>query len=88
MSDQEQLEVLLAQLISMLPSPTYIVISILFGILGTVCVYISNKHKQRKLKWAGFALMFYPYLIGNSTSLLIIFGLLLCGLAYYPRNGS
>mgnify|MGYP003406378333 CR=1 FL=1 len=86
MSEQEQLEVLLAQLISMLPSPTYIVISILFGILGTVCVYKANKRKQRKLLWAGFALMFYPYLIGNDTRLLIVFGLLLCGLAYFWRK--
>jgi 5-bromo-4-chloroindolyl phosphate hydrolysis protein len=86
MSEQEQLEVLLAQLISMLPSPAYIAISILFGIVGMVCVYISNKHKQSKLQWAGFGLMFYPYLIGNSTSLLIIFGLLLCGLAYFWRK--
>lgn len=86
MSEQEQLEVLLAQLISMLPSPAYIAVSILFGIVGMVCVYIANKRKQRKLQWVGFALMFYPYLIGNDTRLLLIFGLLLCGLAYFWRK--
>lgn len=86
MSEQEQLEVLLAQLISMLPSPAYIVISILFGIVGTVCVYKANKHKQRKLLWTGFALMFYTYLIGNSTELLVMFGLVLCGLAFFWRK--
>nr|WP_314861148.1 hypothetical protein [uncultured Undibacterium sp.] len=86
MSEQEQLEVLLTQLISMLPSPAFIAISILFGIVGMVCVYLSSKHKQRKLKWAGFALMFYPYLIGNDTRLLLAFGLLLCGLAYFWRK--
>jgi hypothetical protein len=79
-------ELLLAELISMLPSPTYIVISIVFGLIGIYCFQIGRKTHHPRLKWGGLALMFYPYLIGNDTRLLIIVGSALCVLLYFWRQ--
>ncbi|WP_395009069.1 hypothetical protein [Undibacterium sp.] len=79
-------EQLLAELIGMLPSPTYIVISIVFGLIGIYCFQIGRKILNPRLKWGGLALMFYPYLIGNDTRLLIIVGSALCALLYFWRQ--
>ena len=79
-------EQLLAELIGMLPSPAYIVMSILFGVVGLYCFQIGRKTLKPRLKWGGLALMFYPYLIGNDTRLLIIVGSALCALLYLWRQ--
>ena len=79
-------EALLAELIAMLPSPTYIVISIVFGVIGLMCFQAGRKASKPRLKWGGLALMFYPYLIGNDTRLLILVGLALCALLYFWRK--
>jgi len=76
-------EALLAELIAMLPSPTYIVISIVFGVIGLVCFQRGRRANNPRLKWGGLGLMFYPYLIGNDTRLLILVGLALCALLYF-----
>jgi hypothetical protein len=79
-------ELLLTELIGMLPSPAYIVISILFGVIGLYCFQIGRKTTNPRLKWGGLALMFYPYLIGNDTRLLVIVGSALCALLYFWRR--
>ncbi|MBC3832359.1 hypothetical protein H8K33_12615 [Undibacterium amnicola] len=79
-------EALLTELIAMLPSPTYIVISIVFGVIGLMCFQAGRKVNKPRLKWGGLALMFYPYLIGNDTRLLILVGLALCALLYFWRK--
>jgi hypothetical protein len=79
-------EALLAELIAMLPSSTYIVISIVFGVIGLVCFQAGRKRNNPRLKWGGLGLMFYPYLIGNDTRLLILVGMALCALLYFWRK--
>lgn len=79
-------ELLLAELIGMLPSPAYIVLSIIFGVIGLYCFQYGRKKPNPHLKWGGLALMFYPYLIGNDTRLLVIVGVALCALLFYWRQ--
>lgn len=79
-------EQLLGELISRLPSPTYMVISVLFGIVGLVCFRFGRKQSKPILTWGGVALMLYPYLVGNDTRVLIIVGAALCGALYYWRD--
>jgi hypothetical protein len=70
------------ELLSFLPTPTYIALSILFGVIGFVAYRFGKKTERPSTKWLGAALMFYPYLIGSSTWLLFAVGAGLC-LALY-----
>lgn len=79
-------EQLLGELISRLPSATFMVISVLFGIVGLVCFRYGRKQSKSILTWGGVALMLYPYLVGSETWLLIVVGLALCGALYYWRD--
>lgn len=79
-------EALLAELIGMLPSPAYIVLSILFGVIGLFSFHYGRKKQNSRLKWGGVGLMFYPYLIGNDTRLLVVVGVALCALLFYWRE--
>jgi hypothetical protein len=81
--EQEQL---LNELMGMLPSPTYIIISILFGAIGLILFQYGRKTTRVRLKWGGIALMFYPYLIGNDTRLLTLLGFAICALLYFWRE--
>lgn len=65
-------------LLSLLPSPAYIIGTIIFGIFGMLAFYYGRKKKQPRVKWLGIALMFYPYLIGTDTWLLYGAGIALC----------
>jgi hypothetical protein len=60
-----------------LPSPAYIVGSILFGIVGYVVFRRGRRASRPELTWAGVALMVYPYAVPE-TWLLWLIGALLC----------
>ncbi len=77
---------LIQLLISLLPSPLFMALSVAFGIIGMVCFYSGRKKAKPRLKWGGVALMFYPYLIGNDTRLLVVVGLALCAGLFFWRE--
>ncbi len=64
-----------------LPSPAYLVGSILFGILGYVVFRRGRKTSTPTLTWTGLALMLYPYVV-SQTWLLWLLGAAMCGWAY------
>jgi len=64
-----------------LPSLTYLVGSILFGIIGYVAFRRGRKAERPELTWTGAALMFYPYAV-SQTWLLWAIGAILCGWLY------
>lgn len=68
-----------------LPSPAYIVGSILFGIVGYVAYRRGRKAQRPVLTWSGVALMIYPYAI-SETWLLWGVGMALCGWLYAKWN--
>jgi hypothetical protein len=68
-----------------LPSPTYIVGAILFGMLGYIAYRYGKKAALPVPKWIGVALMLYPYAVSN-TVLLYAIGSGLCVGAYIFRR--
>ena len=60
-----------------LPSPAYIIGAIVFGLIGTVAFWYGKKTQQRRTRWWGVALMFYPYAT-SPTWLLYTVGVGLC----------
>jgi hypothetical protein len=64
-----------------LPSPTYILGAILFGIIGYVAFKRGRRTSRATLTWVGVALMLYPYAI-TPTWLLWAVGIVLCGWLY------
>jgi len=60
-----------------LPSPTYIVGAIVFGLIGWVAFRRGRKLERPRTRWLGLALMLYPYAISN-TWLLYGVGAALC----------
>jgi len=68
-----------------LPSPTYIVGAILFGIIGYVAFRRGRKTTSPALTWTGVVLMVYPYAVPQ-TWLLWLVGAGLCGWLYTQWN--
>ncbi len=68
-----------------LPSPSYIVGAIFFGIIGYVVFRRGRKSERSVLTWSGAALMLYPYAV-SETWLLWAIGAGLCGWVYYQWN--
>jgi hypothetical protein len=64
-----------------LPTPAYILGTILFGIIGWVAFRRGRQNSSTVLTWTGVALMLYPYAISD-TWLLWLLGAALLGLAY------
>ena len=64
-----------------LPSPTYIVASIAFGIVSVMAFRRGCKESRSELIWLGVALMVYPYAV-SQTWLLRVIGAALCGWLY------
>ena len=60
-----------------LPTPAYIVGSILFGIVGYAAFRRGRKASRSELTWAGVILMVYPYAV-SVTWVLWLIGALLC----------
>jgi hypothetical protein len=68
-----------------LPSATYIVGAILFGIVGMVAFYYGKRRNLPKTKWIGLALMLYPY-VTPQTWMLYLAGFALCAALYWYRE--
>jgi len=70
-----------------LPSPAYMVGSIIFGLIGFAAFRNGRKTKQPRTLWLGIALMFYPYAV-SQTWLLYAVGVLLCAVLWLDRRRS
>jgi hypothetical protein len=68
-----------------LPSATYILGAILFGIIGYVVFRRGRKTSRATLTWGGVVLMLYPYAI-SQTWLLWVIGMALCGWLFMQWN--
>jgi hypothetical protein len=68
-----------------LPSPVYLLGSILFGIVGYVAFRRGRKAERPELTWTGVALMAYPYAV-SQTWLLWVVGAVLCCWLYAKWN--
>jgi len=64
-----------------LPSTTYLIGVVIFGIVGFVVYRLGKKKSFQATKWIGVALMLYPYAI-SATWLLYVVGAGLCVGAY------
>ena len=64
-----------------LPSTSYIIGAVLFGIIGWVAWRYGKRRSLPATKWIGVALMLYPYAI-SATWLLYVVGAALCIGAY------
>ncbi len=65
----------LAQLQAMgitLPSPAYLIGSLLFGLLGFAAWKRGRKLVRPSLTWGGVALMVYPYAVENTVLLWLV----------------
>ncbi|MBL7088178.1 MULTISPECIES: hypothetical protein [Acidovorax] len=70
-----------------LPSPAYIVGAIVFGLIGMAVYWHGKRAQQRRTRWWGVALMFYPYVV-SATWLLYAVGVALClGLWWDAKRG-
>jgi hypothetical protein len=67
-----------------LPSPAYIVGSVLFGLIGIAAFRHGRRAGRPRSKWLGVALMLYPYAI-EQTWLLYLVGLALCAGLWIDR---
>ena len=81
--DEQQLA---STLIGMLPTPGYILASIVFGVVGFAAYRYGKKTGRNRAKWTGVALMVYPYVIGSDTRVLCLVGAALCGVLYFYRD--
>lgn len=52
-----------------LPSPAYILGSILFGLVGYVVFRRGRRLQRSELTWVGVALMLYPYAVSETWML-------------------
>jgi hypothetical protein len=78
MNDLEALSSLGLQL----PSPGYLVGACLFGLLGWAAYRYGKRQDQPRVKWAGVAMMAYPYAVPQ-TWLLWLVGCALCGWVWW-----
>lgn len=60
-----------------LPSPTYLIGALLFGIIGFIAYRQGKKAALPPVKWIGVALMLFPYVI-SETWLMYAVGAGLC----------
>jgi hypothetical protein len=65
-----------------LPSLTFIVGSILFGLVGLVAWNHGRRTQRARPKWIGVALMLYPY-VTPQTWLMLLVGSALCIWLYF-----
>lgn len=68
-----------------LPSPAYLMGSILFGIIGYAAFRRGRKAERSELTWAGVALIAYPYAV-SQIWLLWVVGSVLCCWLYFKWN--
>ena len=80
--DNEEMQ---GMLMSLLPTPAYMMACIVFGMIGFVAYRFGKNTGRSKTRWLGLALMLYPYLIGSDIRLLIGAGVALCVALYVTR---
>ena len=68
-----------------IPSPPYLIGSIIFGILGYVSFMRGRKMGRSELTWAGVALTLYPIAV-TDVWLLWVIGAFLTVLVYFKWN--
>jgi hypothetical protein len=68
-----------------LPTPAYLVGTILFSLIGIGAYRYGKKASRKYVKWLGVALMLYPYVV-PSTWLMYVVGCGLCAACYYYRD--
>lgn len=64
-----------------LPSPAYLVGSVLFGIVGYLAFRRGRQQTRLDMTWTGVGLMIYPYAVAQ-TWLLWLIGIVVCGWLY------
>lgn len=60
-----------------LPTPSYLIGTLLFGIIGWIAYRHGRRQGQPRIRWIGLALMLYPYVMPQ-TWLLYVVGVALC----------
>ena len=60
-----------------LPSASYLVGAILFGLLGYAAFRFGRKQGRTALIWGGLALMLYPYVVSGTWQLWLL-GVAVC----------
>lgn len=68
-----------------LPSPWYLAGALVFGLLGWVAYRHGKRTQNAAVKWAGVALMLYPYAV-TQTWLLWLSGVVLCGFVWWQAR--
>ena len=86
MAMQSELE-MLSELGFTLPSPSYIVGAIVFGLAGLAAYHDGKRHGRPRERWIGAALMLYPYAVGE-TWLLYLVGIGLCVGVWFDRRAA
>jgi hypothetical protein len=68
-----------------LPTPAYLIGSLIFGIVGYLAWRRGRKSSRPTLKWAGVVMMLYPYAVPQ-TWLLWLIGTVACVWFYFHWN--
>lgn len=68
-----------------LPSPAYIVGTLLFSLLGMAAYVLGKRTQKATTKWLGVALMFYPYAVSDTVMLYAV-GVALCVAIMWDRG--
>ena len=68
-----------------LPSPAYLIGAILFGLIGFAAFRYGKTTGRPVVRWLGFALMVYPYVVSDTVMMYLV-GVGLCGAIYWYRN--
>lgn len=67
-----------------LPSPAYLIGSLIFGLIGYVAWRYGRRQSLPTPKWLGVALMFYPYAVSNTVAMYVI-GVALTAAVWFTR---
>lgn len=75
----------LTQLGIELPSLSYLIGSVIFGLVGLVAWRHGRRTERPVVKWSGLALMLYPYAV-SETWMLWVIGAILCAWLWIQWN--
>ena len=64
-----------------LPSASYLLGSVLFGLLGYATFRFGRKQGRTALIWGGLVLMLYPYVVSGTWQLWLM-GVVLCAVMF------
>lgn len=68
-----------------MPTPTFLVMSTIFGFIGVYAWVRGRRAKLPVFKWLGLALMLYPLFVPDTTAMIGI-GIVLCAALYVYRD--